>query len=133
MNLIIFRPFQNLKSINSFKSFCNFGFQNKKPFQKDMSISQTPAQVEQEMARHAFLKTTKTYFPFWKNYVGSDFSIAHWRYVGIKSMHFIEPKKPIKTVLFSSPQIQTFMRYHKHLHTNLARMFPWNTTDVEGA
>ena len=78
------------------------------------------------------LKTTKTNNPlFRENYVGSDFSIAHWRYVGIRSTT-LSNLKAIKSILFSSPQ-SNVQSEKTSIHINIAKRFPWSTTDVEGA
>ena len=124
MNLTESDPFQKLKSTNSSNHFASSGLSSKTFFQGRVSLA--VSRVEQRWRyTPKNIKSTKQTFPsFRENYVGSDFSIARCRYVGIKSTHFIEPKKQIKQALFSSPQIQTFNRYRKHLHTNICKEVP---------
>jgi len=63
-------------------------------------------------------KINKTDFPlfFWENYVDSDFSIAPWRYVGMKSTTLSSPKSN-KIKFFSHLPNQTIKaKKAKHSH-----------------
>ena len=123
MNLTESDHFHKLKSTNSSNQFATFGFSVLNLFQGRVSLA--ASRVEQRwQCTPKNIKSTKTKnqqkqaFPsFRENYVGSDFSIAHWRYVGIKSTHFIEPKKQIKNSSFlisPNPNVQAITQALTH-------------------
>ena len=94
MNLIIFRPFQKLK-INPTHSnhFATLAFKIKNLFKGRVSLEASRLGRARD-GKTRLSKINKTNFPFRENYVGSDFSIAPWRYVDIRSTTLSNLKKP---------------------------------------